>query len=243
MNYAVGCLLLLLLVLSAGLLLRIEGFAAGDAGTTPTTPPTTTVATLNELKNVSARIAAAITVLNTSKISTDISRSNTLALIKSAVDKIIALVTLGALSIEKSPVTSAAATAFLADLDDKTKVLPTLLPISPSAAPAAEATTAAAAGPSPTNDALVASLLASLVATKAATTTTVPSAASGTQSTPAATTTTCTAQVAANVKPYSEALDIMKAQNKSLQNAAIQRCPNMRDYVRKDSIPCYNCSV
>jgi len=242
MNYAVGCLLLLLLVLSAGLLLRIEGFAAGDAETTPTTPPTTTVATLNDLKNVSARIAAAIAVLNTSKVSTDISRSNTLALIKSALDKIIDLVTLG-LPITISPVTTAAATAFLADLDDKTKVLPTLLPICPSAAPAAAATatTAAAAGPSPTNDALVASLLASLVATKAATTTTVPSAASGTQSTPAAT--TCTAQVAANVKPYSEALDIMKAENKSLQNAAIQRCPNMRDYVRKDSIPCYNCSL
>ena len=240
MNYAVGCLLLLLLVLSAGLLLRIEGFAAGDAGTATTTP-TTTVATLNELKNVSARIAAAIAVLNTSKVSTDISRSNTLALIKSAVDKIIDLVTLGALSIENSPVTSAAATAFLADLDDKTKVLPTLLPISPSNIPSAAtaAATAAAAGPSPTNDALVASLLASLVATKAATTTTVPSAASGTQSTPD----TCTAQVAANVKPYSEALDIMKAENKSLQTAAIQRCPNMRDYVRKDSIPCYNCSL
>jgi hypothetical protein len=239
MNYALGCLLLLFVVLSAGLLLRVEGFAVGDAETT-----TTTVATLNELKNVSARIAAAIGVLNTSKISADVSRVNTLTFIKSTLDKIIDLVTFGTLEISKSPVSAAAATAFLAVLDDKTQVLPTLIPISPSVnltATTTAATTAAAAGPSPTNDAVVAKLLESLLATKPTTPTTVPSASSGTQSTPAAA--TCAAQVAANVKPYSEALDIVKAQNISLQNASVQRCPNMRDYVRKDSIPCYNCSL
>lgn len=251
MNYAVGCLLLLLVVLSVGLLLRIEGFAVGD--TAPESSTAAAAATLNDLKNVSARITTALGNLNklASKPTAIQGRINTLTFIKSALDNLIDLVTNGILPSTNIPVTSAAVTAFLANLDDTTKVLPPLISISSTIDPSLASTTAtaaAAAGPSPTNDALVKSLLASLVATTSATTTTVPSASSGTQSTPAATGTTLTATncaplVAANVKPYSDALDIMKAENKSLQNASIQRCPNMREYVRKDSIPCYNCSL
>ena len=261
MNYAVGCLLLLLVVLSVGLLLRIEGFAVGDtapesstaaaaAAAAAATPPA--AATLNDLKNVSARITTALGNLNklASKPTAIQGRINTLTFIKSALDNLIDLVTIGTLPSANIPVTSAAVTAFLANLDDTTKVLPPLISISSTIDPSLASTTAtaAAAGPSPTNDALVKSLLASLIATTSATTTTVPSASSGTQSTPAATGTTLTATncaplVAANVKPYSDALNIMKAENKSLQNASIQRCPNMREYVRKDSIPCYNCSL
>ena len=43
---------------------------------------------------------------------------------------------------------------------------------------------------------------------------------------------------------YKEAMALLKLENIKLQQQQpVQRCPDMSNYIRKDSIPCYNCSM
>lgn len=192
MNYAVGCLLLLLVVLSVATMWRIERFVDSPATTTAATAATATTEATTAAADPTAATAAAATTTNPT--------------------------------------------------DSPTKSTPV--------AANGQQSTPADAGANPSNQAAITKLLASLI-TAPPTTASVPDASSGTKSTPsdadALTYTQCDTKITSSTKPYRDALVSLKRKYEALehkvQSEPTQRCPNMRDYVRKDSIPCYNCTL
>ena len=106
------------------------------------------------------------------------------------------------------------------------------------------------AGLTPENTKMIESLLNSVMLKPANEVKKTPEGSTGTQSGPASLGKTecedCEAKVASSVQPYKEALGELKQRHAALEakhKEPTQRCPNMRDYIRKDSIPCYNCTI
>jgi hypothetical protein len=102
----------------------------------------------------------------------------------------------------------------------------------------------------PENTKMIESLLNSVMLKSGDEVKKIPDGSTSTQSGPASLGTAacedCEAKVASSLQPYKEALGELKQRHAALEakhKEPTQRCPNMRDYIRKDSIPCYNCTL
>jgi len=194
MTYAAGCLLLLLVALSVGLLFRFERFENPPIATMPVkTIETNTIPTV-----------PATTLPNTASPST------------------------------APPV--AAGTA--------------------SSTPAEATASVPREGAPSVNASLLSALFANNAISAPTAPVAVPDASNGSQSLPQALgppgrtdaggPDACNAKIAEATQPFQDTIDALQRKNAQLESKAkepVQRCPDMKEYVRRDSIPCYNCTL